>query len=212
MNNNETTITGYPLSVGFGLGFWEQLIIFGIFLIVLVVILFEIRKRSRAPRLLGYDLLVPYDSPEAKAISFKKFSIIAVIVLHYLTLGIFSWIWLSLAHGSMPRIRRDDPSAARAFFGHLIPFYNIYWTFFHHIRLCYRINEQRSMRELPEKPLRGLAIATRIVLLLCWGSGPIGYLLPVSAVVLWHHDACLPGFGSTCYKRACNHQLYGRLG
>ena len=112
-----------------------------------------------------HDLLISYDSSEAKANAFKPFSLIVLISLHCLTAGIFSNIWLCLAHGSMPKIRRDDPSAAWAFLAHWIPFYNMYWVFFHHLRLCYRINEQRAFRGLEHKfRLRGMAIITNALL------------------------------------------------
>ena len=137
-------------------GFELIIVIGGVTLFILLLIF---RKR--------HDLLISYDSPEAKANAFKPFSIIVLIALHYLTFGVFSMIWLCLAHGSMPKIRRDDPSAAEAILSYLIPFYNIYWVFFNQIRLCHRINEQRRMRELPEKRLKEFAMAMCTITLLC---------------------------------------------
>ncbi|HMD54201.1 MAG TPA: DUF4234 domain-containing protein, partial [Phycisphaerae bacterium] len=62
-----------------------------------------------------------------------------VILLHYMTCGIFPLIWLNLMHGKLPRIRPDDPSAGKAIGFCFIPFFNLYWIFFTYRRLCLRI-------------------------------------------------------------------------
>jgi hypothetical protein len=66
----------------------------------------------------------------------------------------------------MPKIRRDDPSGTYALMAHLVPLYNIYWIFFHHLRLCDRINEQRQFRELDQRLwLRNISIVKNTLLL-----------------------------------------------
>jgi hypothetical protein len=84
-----------------------------------------------------------------------SFPVAAVILLHYITCGIFSLIWLNLMHGKLPRVRSDDPSAGRAIGFCFIPFYNLYWIFFTYRRLCLRIDEQRNLYGLPPSNLSG---------------------------------------------------------
>ena len=94
------------------------------------------------------------------------FPIWALILLHYVTFGIFSMIWLNLMHGKMPKNRHDDPSAGKAIGFLFIPFFNFYWVFFTYCRLCTRINEQRAMHGLHPKAPGGLAVAMCIVMLI----------------------------------------------
>lgn len=85
------------------------------------------------------------------------FPVAVVILLHFVTFGIFTFIWLNLMHGKMCRVRVDDPSAGRAIGFCFIPFFNLYWIFFTYRRLCLRIDEQRDLYGLPPSNLRGLA-------------------------------------------------------
>jgi len=100
---------------------------------------------------------------EATGHSLTSFPVWLLIVLHYVTLGIFSIVWLNVYHGRIPRRRADDPSAGRAVGFLFIPFYNFYWVFFTHMRLCERLDEQRQGGRLPAAGLRPFAIATCVV-------------------------------------------------
>src|SRR5438874_12371470 len=74
----------------------------------------------------------------AQAQGWTSFPVVAVILLHYVTCGIFPLIWLNLMHGKLPRVRADDPSAGKAIGFCFIPFFNLYWIFFTYRRLCLR--------------------------------------------------------------------------
>ena len=100
----------------------------------------------------------------------QSYSVAVVVVLHYVTMGFFTTIWLNLMHGRMPKVRPNDPSAGKAIGFLLIPFFNIYWFLFIHLRLCDRINEQRKLRDLEPNVPRVLAIAL-------WASGLLGMAL-----------------------------------
>jgi prepilin-type processing-associated H-X9-DG protein len=88
---------------------------------------------------------------------FKEFPVAAAIILNFLTCGLFSPIWINLMHGRLPKVRQDDPSAARAIGFCFIPFYNLYWIFVSYRRLCLRLDEQRELYGLPASDLRGMA-------------------------------------------------------
>jgi len=91
------------------------------------------------------------------------FPVWALILLHYVTFGIFSIMRLNLYHGRIPKRRLDDPSAGKAIGYLFIPFYSLYWIFFVHIRLCERLNEERRCFGLVENGLRSRAIAACII-------------------------------------------------
>ena len=82
--------------------------------------------------------------------SLHNFPVASLVLLHYLTAGLFSIIYLNLLHDRMPRLRRDDPSATVAIGLCFVPVFNVYWFFFSYCRLCMRINEQRRFAGLPE--------------------------------------------------------------
>ena len=92
-----------------------------------------------------------------------EFPVVAVVLLHFATCGLFNFIWFSLMHGKMPQVRHDDPSAGKAIGFMCIPFFNLYWIFFSNLRLCERLEEQRQLHGLPPSGLRGLALARCIV-------------------------------------------------
>ena len=124
----------------------------------------------------GYRLARP-GSPEAAMHQLDEFPAAVAVLLHYLTLGIFTMIWLNLMHGKMPRIRHDDPSAGKAIGFLFIPFFNLYWIFFTYHRLCVRINEQRQMRSLMPKAPTGLAVTMCIITLLTYVGTIVSWLI-----------------------------------
>jgi hypothetical protein len=118
----------------------------------------------------------PMGSP-ANAHQLTNFPVIALILLHYLTCGIFSLVWLNLMHGKLPRVRSDDPSAGKAVGFCFIPFFNLYWIFFTYRRLCLRIDEQRNLYGLAPGNLRGMATTNCIFQVIPYINGLIGYTI-----------------------------------
>lgn len=86
-----------------------------------------------------------------------RFSVILLVLLHFVTFGIFTFIWFGILHGRLPKVRRNDPSARRATLFILIPIFHVYWLFFFIYRLCARVEEQRVKYGLERKSLLGLA-------------------------------------------------------
>jgi len=106
-----------------------------------------------------------------------SFPVAVVILLHYMTCGIFPLVWLNLMHGKLPRIRSDDPSAGKAIGFCFIPFFNLYWIFFTYRRLCLRLDEQRNLYGLPPSNLRGMATTNCIFQVIPYINGLIGYTI-----------------------------------
>ena len=99
------------------------------------------------------------------------------VLLHYLTFGIFTLVWLNLMHGKICRVRADDPSAGKAVGFCFIPFFNLYWIFFTYRRLCLRIDEQRDLYGLPASNLRGVATTACIVQIIPYINLLLGYTI-----------------------------------
>jgi len=107
----------------------------------------------------------------------KSFSVVGLILLHYLTFGIFSIIWLNAFHGKLPKVRSDDPSGGRAIGFCFIPFFNLYWIFFSFRRLCLRMDEQRALYGLAPGNLRGMATTACILQVIPYLNILIGYTI-----------------------------------
>lgn len=120
---------------------------------------------------------VPAIPAPAHSHQLTSFPVVAVILLHYCTCGIFSLVWLNLMHGKLPRVRSDDPSAGRAVGFCFIPFFNLYWIFFTLRRLSLRVDEQRELYGLPPRRLRGLATTACIFQVIPWINILIGYTI-----------------------------------
>jgi len=114
------------------------------------------------------------------------FPTVAVILLHYLTCGVFSIVWLNVMHGRLPKVRSDDPSAGQAVGFCFIPFFNLYWFFFTFRRLCVRVDEQRELYGLPPSNLRGLATATCVFGVIPYINALVAYtiLMPIYAALM----------------------------
>jgi hypothetical protein len=113
-----------------------------------------------APIPLQYGEFTPGGNIDPRQHGLTDFNVAGVVCLHFLTLGIFTWLHFLLMHGKLPRTRMDDPSAGKAIGFCFIPFFNIYWIIFVHLRLIDRINEQRGYRNLPPASSKGLYITS----------------------------------------------------
>jgi len=93
----------------------------------------------------------------------STFPVAVVIILHFVTFGIFTFIYMGLKHSKLPMIKHDDFSAGKAIGFMFIPFFNLYWMFMFWLRLADRINFQFRLRGQKAPVDRGLVLATVIV-------------------------------------------------
>jgi predicted Zn finger-like uncharacterized protein len=129
----------------------------------------------------GKSFVVPADvAQKGQPHQLSVFPVAALVLLHYVTAGVFSVIYLNLLHDKMPRLRRSDPSATKAIGLAFVPGVNLVWFFFTYRRLCVRINEQRCFHGLPETAPTSLAIA--VALLTLFGS--LTYVFPAPGLVV----------------------------
>jgi len=120
---------------------------------------------------------------------FETFSVGGAIVLHYVTFGIFTFIFFGLKHSKFPRVRPDDFSAGKAIGFMFIPFFNIYWIFVFWLRLADRVNFQFRLRNQPLPVSRGLVLAAIIVGLIPY-AGIVSWLVLYPIVISEIQGAC----------------------
>lgn len=85
------------------------------------------------------------------------------IILHILTLGLFTLIYFGLMHSKLPMIKHDDFGARRAIGFSFIPGFNLYWAFRFWLRLVDRVSFQLRLRGLRPRISRRFMLATLIV-------------------------------------------------
>ena len=112
-----------------------------------------------------------------KNLFFDTFSTGVGILLHFLTLGIFTTIYCGLKHSKLPKVKSDDFSGGKAIGFLFIPFFNFYWLFVFWRRLAMRINLQFRLRNEQPPVSLGLATAICILTFVPYLGGAINYLV-----------------------------------
>ena len=75
-----------------------------------------------------------------------RFSTVGAILLHYVTLGIFSFVYYGMKHDDLPKLKSDDPNALMAVGLMFVPLFNLYWQFMLWVRLVRRLQFQYRLR------------------------------------------------------------------
>jgi len=125
----------------------------------------------------------------------------ALVMLHFVTFGLFPLIHLSALHGKLPQAESDDPTAGKAIGFSFIPYFHLYWWVFNALRLADRINLQFRLRGLPEPVPRGLAVTAGVVGVIPYINIVFGYLFvwPVALIYFQlaaNRLAALPQLGA----------------
>ncbi len=97
--------------------------------------------------------------------TFITFPVASVVLLHFVSCGMFTLIYLNQLHERMPRLRQNDPSATVAIGLCFIPFVNLLWFCFSFHRLCVRIDEQRRFNGLDRAAPTSLALPLCLLLI-----------------------------------------------
>ncbi|HTQ39172.1 MAG TPA: DUF4234 domain-containing protein [Pirellulales bacterium] len=95
------------------------------------------------------DLLDPAQVEFLNPLTIRPFPVAALILLHFLTVGIFSFFWVTAVHGRLPKMKSDDPDGFKAVALCFIPFFNIYWFYVVYARLTQRVNAFSIQHRLP---------------------------------------------------------------
>ena len=120
------------------------------------------------------------ESPVQSSYSLTSFPVIVTVLMHFLTLGIFTQFWLVSLHGKLPKVREDGPSGGKAIGYMFIPLFNLYWMSFCCHRLCVRLNEQLTATGRREPLPTALGVMAQVLLfipILNWVS--VLVLLPL---------------------------------
>ena len=105
------------------------------------------------------------------------FPVIPLLLLHFLTLGIFTFLWMLSRHGTLPKYRADDPSAAKAIGLCFVPFYNLYWIVVVMVRLVDRGNQLAATLRIGSAVPRALAFIVAALYLIPAGLSLIGSII-----------------------------------
>jgi hypothetical protein len=117
------------------------------------------------------------------------FPVAVVILLHFVTLGIFTFIHFGLLHSRLPIIKSDDFSGGKAIGFLFIPFFNIYWIFVFWGRLTDRINFQYKLRNQPAPISKGLVITSVAIAIIPY-LGILSFIFLLPIVVGTIRSAC----------------------
>jgi hypothetical protein len=123
-------------------------------------------------------LLTPEQRIEYQHHTLTRFPTWLAVVLHFLTLGLFSIIYQGLKLSKLPLVKDNDFRAGKGIGFLFIPFFNYYWVFRFTLALADRINFQYRLRGQPPKVPRGFALACCIVQV-------IPYVNVIGWLVLW---------------------------
>jgi hypothetical protein len=93
----------------------------------------------------------------------KSFPTWLVVVLHIVTLGIFTLVYQGLKLSKLPLVKHDDFTAGKGIGFMFIPFFNFYWLFRFVLGVTDRLNFQFRVRGQPPPISRELALASCIV-------------------------------------------------
>jgi hypothetical protein len=120
-----------------------------------------------APISVDYGRADYFGGPQHPIIS--EFPVVGAVLLS-MFVPLFALIYYGMTHGNLPKRRSNDPGTGKAIGFAFIPIFSIYWHCFFWIRLCTRIDDERSRVGLPPTAPRSLVIA------MCWCM--IGLIVP----------------------------------
>ncbi|HHH10859.1 MAG TPA: hypothetical protein ENK23_02125, partial [Sorangium sp.] len=92
----------------------------------------------------------------------KHFPVWALVMLHFVTFGIFSMVHFGAMHGRLPQASNDDPNAGKGVGFFFLPYFNLYWMFFSNLRLYDRLRLQYRLRGQQMSMSRGMVIAAAV--------------------------------------------------
>jgi hypothetical protein len=128
------------------------------------------------------ELLQAHLTPEQRAQyqyhTLTRFPTWVAVLLHFLTLGLFSIIYQGLKLSKLPLIKDNDFKAGKGIGFLFIPFFNYYWIFRFTLALADRLNFQYRLRGQLPRVSRGFALACCIVQV-------IPYVGVLSWLILW---------------------------
>jgi uncharacterized protein DUF4339 len=108
---------------------------------------------------------------------FDNFSTGVAILLHFVTFGIFTFIFCGLKFDKLPKLHHDDFGAGKAIGFMFIPIFNLYWLFMFWRSLAKRINLQFKLRNRPDAVSLGLATTVCILTLIPYVGMAVNFLI-----------------------------------
>lgn len=106
----------------------------------------------------------------------QPFPIFPLMLLHYLTGGLFTLFWTICTHGDLPKLKADDPSAGKALGLCFVPLFNLYWFCVMYPRLAARVNArcaQYGLQPTVPMPLSYLLCACLVIPIVMFTAGAV---------------------------------------
>jgi hypothetical protein len=110
-----------------------------------------------------FSALSPDQREQYMRHSLTTFPTWLAVVLHIVTLGLFSVIYQGLKLSKLPLVKSDDFTAGKGIGFCFIPFFNLYWLFRFVLSITDRLNFQFRLRGQPAPISRDLALASCIL-------------------------------------------------
>src|ERR1041384_4947163 len=107
--------------------------------------------------------ITPEQREQFKHHALTRYPTWLVVVLHFLTLGLFTLIYQGLKLSKLPLVKDNDFKAGKGIGFMFIPIFSFYWTFRYVLSITDRLNFQYRLRGQPPPISRGLALASCIV-------------------------------------------------
>jgi hypothetical protein len=108
-------------------------------------------------------LLTPEQQEQYREHTLTRFPVWLVVVLHFLTLGLFTLIYQGLKLSKLPLVKESDFRAGKGIGFMFIPFFNLYWVFRYVLSITERLNFQFRLRGERPPISRALALTSAIV-------------------------------------------------
>ena len=115
--------------------------------------------------------------PSVNQLFLIPFPVGVLLFMHFVTAGLFSFVWIVTLHGRLHRFQQSDLSAGRALGFSFVPFFNFYWYFIVFMSLCDRLNAIRSRVNLASNVPKVLAIIVSTLVAVPAATALIGWFL-----------------------------------
>lgn len=127
-----------------------------------------------APLVDPAQVLTPEQLEQYKRHALTPFPTWLTVLLHFLTLSLFTLVYHGLKLSKLPLVKHNDFTAGKGIGFMFIPLFNIYWVFRFVLAVTDRLNFQFKLRGQAPPISRGLALTSCIV-----------YVIPYVGLISW---------------------------
>jgi hypothetical protein len=112
----------------------------------------------------AHEITQPVPTAVPDVVSYRPFPVAVLVLLHFMTGGVFTFFWITCMHGRLPKLQPHHPSGGRAVLFSMLPLVNLFWAFLCYPVLADRLNELRRRHELRGAIPRSLVVTAVVML------------------------------------------------